>query len=136
MTSHRPNHMKRFAIIVVVALAPSVALAQSAGNEPPPAMDSNEAVIATSNVVSGSGIKVGEGTVLYPSVGLFTGIVSNVFFEETAGSTAGVLRLLVELGAGSLSSARLALNSQPEDQSAPGTGAPAMTQETMNQDFQ
>lgn len=58
--------------------------------------------------VEGKGIKVGEGTSLYPTVGLDTGFVSNVFYEDTSGVPAGMLRLMAGIGTGSLSAARLA----------------------------
>lgn len=58
-------------------------------------------------LVQGGGIKVGEGTVLQPQVGIQTGVVSNVFYQNTNAVTAGVLRLLVEVGTGSLPIRRL-----------------------------
>lgn len=57
--------------------------------------------------VEGDGVKVGEGTVIHPVFGVATGVVSNVFYEENATNAAGVLRLLAEVGAGSLSTSRL-----------------------------
>ncbi|MDQ3363873.1 MAG: hypothetical protein M3680_00370 [Myxococcota bacterium] len=58
--------------------------------------------------VEGAGIKVGEGTVLHPVFGVETGFVSNVFYEESQTNSAGLLRLLAQLSAGSLSQQRLA----------------------------
>jgi hypothetical protein len=58
-------------------------------------------------LVQGGGIKVGEGTVLQPQVGLQTGVVSNVFYSNTNVVTAGLLRLLIEIGTGSLPIQRL-----------------------------
>lgn len=58
-------------------------------------------------VVEGDGIKIGEGTALYPTIGLDTGIVSNVFFEENSPVPAGFLRLMAGVGAGSLTKRRL-----------------------------
>jgi hypothetical protein len=54
---------------------------------------------AQEGVVEGSGYKVGEGTVLHPRLGLQTGYVSNVFYEEQAADPvdSGLLRLLAEL---------------------------------------
>lgn len=60
--------------------------------------------------VDGDGIKVGEGTAIYPVVGLSTGVVSNVFYEAIDPKAAGVLRLITQVGAGSLSAARLTRN--------------------------
>lgn len=72
-----------------------------------------EDATAPVSVVEGAGVKIGEGTVLHPVVGLETGFVSNVFYQATDASAAGLLRLLVEAGTGSLPPARLA---------APGAG--------------
>jgi hypothetical protein len=63
--------------------------------------------VAPMSTVEGPGIKVGSGTVLHPVFGLETGVVSNVFYEEANTQPAGVLRLLAQIGAGSLSSQRL-----------------------------
>jgi hypothetical protein len=60
--------------------------------------------------VEGDGYKVGEGTSLYPVVGLSTGVISNVFYQDTDTQASGVLRLVGQIGAGSLSSSRLSLN--------------------------
>lgn len=59
---------------VVVAAAPAPAAAQEA-------------------VVEGPGYEIAEGTVLHPGVGIETGVVSNVFYEQGGGVTAPVLRL-------------------------------------------
>jgi opacity protein-like surface antigen len=58
-------------------------------------------------IVQGNGVKVGEGTSLYPTLGVETGFVSNVFFEDTNPTGAGVLRVLGEIGVGSLPPNRL-----------------------------
>lgn len=75
-----------------------------------------ESATAPTSGVEGPGIKVGEGTVIHPVVGLSTGVVSNVFYEETDALTGGVIRLFAQVGAGSLSSARLSPTN-------PGAGA-------------
>src|SRR5689334_6970870 len=67
-----------------------------------------ENAVAPISTVEGSGVKIGEGTVLQPVFGLETGVVSYVFYEETDTHAAGVLRLLAQVGAGSLSDERLA----------------------------
>lgn len=59
-------------------------------------------------VVEGPGIKVGEGTVIHPVVGFETGVVSNVFFEDTDANVSGVARIIAEFGTGSLTGKRLA----------------------------
>jgi len=59
------------------------------------------------DVVEGRGVKIGEGTTLHPIIGLETGLSSNVFYEEANTNAAGVLRLIGQIGAGSLSGLRL-----------------------------
>ena len=66
-----------------------------------------EVSTAPIELVEGRGVKVGEGTTLHPVFGLQTGVLSNVFYEETDTNTAGVLRLIGQVGAGSLSGLRL-----------------------------
>src|SRR5262245_31246972 len=58
-------------------------------------------------MVEGTGIKVGEGTTIHPVFGMETGVLSNVFYEETNTKAAGVVRLMAQIGAGSLSGLRL-----------------------------
>jgi hypothetical protein len=58
-------------------------------------------------MVEGRGIKVGEGTTLHPVFGAETGVVTNVFYEDTGTTAAGVMRLMAQVGAGSLSGLRL-----------------------------
>src|SRR5450432_437380 len=62
---------------------------------------------APASAVEGAGIKVGEGTILRPVLGLETGFVSNVFYQDTNTASGGVLRLLAQIGTGSLSDPRL-----------------------------
>jgi hypothetical protein len=87
----------------------------------PAALDPSSAVNPTSTVVSGAGIKVGDGTILRPQFGIETGVISNVFYEPDGPVTAGLLRLLVEIGTGSLSGQRLTLQTarDEEDPAAP-----------------
>lgn len=59
------------------------------------------------DVVTGAGILVGESTVMHPVAGVETGVVSNVFFEEDAGRTAGMIRLAGEVAFASLPPERL-----------------------------
>src|SRR5262245_23207282 len=66
-----------------------------------------ESGIAPIPMVEGTGIKVGEGTTIHPVFGAETGVLSNVFYEETDTNAAGVLRLMAQIGAGSLSGLRL-----------------------------
>lgn len=60
------------------------------------------------DMVEGRGVKVGEGTSLYPIVGMQTGVSSNVFYEDQNANASGILRLVGQIGAGSLSALRLA----------------------------
>jgi hypothetical protein len=62
-----------------------------------------DAAVAPIAVVQGAGVKVGEGTVLHPVFGIETGVVSNVFYTAQNPLAAGVLRLLAQIGVGSLS---------------------------------
>ncbi|HEX7835965.1 MAG TPA: hypothetical protein VF469_00810 [Kofleriaceae bacterium] len=78
-------------------------------------MDPNDTVSPIS-LVRGPGIKVGEGTVFQPQVGVETGVVSNVFYQDTGGVTAGLLRILAEVGTGSLPNQRLGLRPATDEQ--------------------
>ena len=71
--------------------------------------------VAPMSVVEGPGVKVGEGTVLHPIFGIETGFVSNVFYVPTNPQAASLLRLLAQIGTGSLSDARLKPNGGDED---------------------
>lgn len=68
-----------------------------------------EGVLAPISVVEGPGIKIGEGTVIHPIVGLETGFISNVFYESSAEAPrgAGITRLVAQVGVGTLSPQRL-----------------------------
>lgn len=74
--------------------------------------------------VEGPGVKVGEGTVIHPVVGVETGVISNVFFEDTNENFSGILRLIAEFSAASLSAQRLAAveAGESEDSVAEGEG--------------
>jgi len=79
-------------------------------------MDPEEAV-SPIRTVEGPGVKIGEGTVIHPIFGLETGVVSNVFYEANNPTPAGLLRLLAQVGAGSLTGARI-MPANPEDGNA------------------
>src|SRR5258708_5256413 len=66
-----------------------------------------EVQTAPSDMVEGRGVKIGEGTTLHPVIGMQTGVVSNVFYEDADPNAAGVLRLIAQVGIGSLSGLRL-----------------------------
>lgn len=71
-------------------------------------------VISPLTLVQGDGVKIGEGTAFYPQVGLESGYESNTFYQANNPTGAGVLRLLVEAGIGSLSKSRLGPQTQGE----------------------
>jgi hypothetical protein len=95
-----------FASLTAGVLAGSgrVALAEDA----PDPMNASDLVNPTS-VVRGAGVKVGEGTVISPTIGVETGVVSNVFYEENTTRMAGLLRILGDLSTGSLPGERLGI---------------------------
>jgi hypothetical protein len=103
-------------LLVIVAVASSLALASTASAQDAADWSANNAAVATFDpeasvapvsVVEGPGIKVGEGTVLHPVFGALTGFVSNTFYTSTDPRPAGVLRLLAQISTGSLSPQRL-----------------------------
>jgi hypothetical protein len=59
--------------------------------------------------VEGAGVKVGEGTVMHPVLGIESGVIYNVFYEEGGASprTSGLLRVIGEIALGSLPTERL-----------------------------
>src|SRR5262245_45419143 len=112
--------MKRLAILAslgVGVLAPARALADDGLPPAPPSMDPGDALNPVA-IVTGVGIKVGEGTVFHPQIGLETGVVSNVFYQNTSPVTAGLLRILAEVGTGSLPNQRLNIRGTGDDQDA------------------
>lgn len=82
------------------------ALHATANAQATASFDAGDAVDPIS-IVEGPGVKIGEGTVLHPVFGVETGVVSNVFYEEANANPAGLLRLLAQVGAGSLGKKRL-----------------------------
>src|SRR5262245_51002854 len=87
--------------VLLVAAAP--ASAQTVAT-----FDPGDAV-APISIVEGPGVKVGEGTVLHPVFGVETGFLSNIFYEDGTEDPrgAGLLRLLAQIGSGSLPLSRL-----------------------------
>ncbi|CAN5835152.1 hypothetical protein BH11MYX3_BH11MYX3_06980 [soil metagenome] len=73
--------------------------------------------VAPISGVEGNGWKVGEGTVLLPVFGIETGVINNVFYENNQPATGGLIRIMAQIGAGSLTNARLA-NGAPADPNA------------------
>lgn len=78
--------------------------------------------VAPTSTVEGAGVKVGEGTVLRPVFGIETGILSNVFYEESDINNSGVLRLLAQVGVASLGEARMTPTAE-EGEGAPVQGS-------------
>jgi len=95
-------------------------------------MDPASAVNPT-GIVSGAGVSVGEGTVFHPQIGIETGVVSNVFYQQDGPVTAGLLRILAEVGTGSLPGQRLSLRTTADDQ---GAGVPQASTTPSTGDFQ
>ena len=98
---------RQFVTFALVLLClPATALAQSSPTLSISAFDP-EAATAPVDMVEGNGVKIGEGTTLHPIFSAQTGVVSNVFYEESDIHSAGVLRLMAQVGVGSLSGLRL-----------------------------
>lgn len=91
----------------VLLLLGSTAYAQVSPNEISISSFNPADAVAPASTVEGAGVKVGEGTVLRPVIGVETGFISNVFYEEDNVDPAGVLRLLFQMGVGSLGKDRL-----------------------------
>ncbi len=114
-----PRMKRVVASLALVLASEAVASADVTSNELSITSFDPENAVAPETSIEGPGIKVGEGTVLHPVFGMETGVVSNVFYTETDSAAAGMLRLLAQIGAGSLSSARLA----PTEGDENGAGA-------------
>ena len=122
--------MKRLAISFGLGAALVAGSVARADNPQPaelpwtdPTLDPNQALNPTA-LVTGAGIKIGEGTIFQPQVGLETGVISNVFYTNTGEVAAGLLRLLLEIGTGSLPNQRLGITTTAVDPTA--TTAPTM----------
>ncbi len=68
---------------------------------------SRNSALAPLTVVEGPGIKVGEGTVLHPVLGLESGFISNAFYEDTTPRSTGVMRLVAKIATSTLTDERL-----------------------------
>lgn len=106
----------RFALIAGLVALPGIAFAGDDGTQPLNPLDP-VAVVTPISIVQGDGIKIGEATSFYPQVGVETGYVSNVFYESSNPVGAGLLRVIAEVGAGSLSPQRRtpATSGMPDD---------------------
>lgn len=112
------------AALLGVLLLGAEARAQSAGTESTIASFDPSQPVAPISGVEGNGWKVGEGTVLLPVFGLETGVINNVFYDENSPKTGGVLRIMAQIGVGSLTNARLRNQALPDPNAAEGTDAP------------
>ncbi|MEZ4365343.1 MAG: hypothetical protein R2939_03525 [Kofleriaceae bacterium] len=89
--SHLRSYALRTGLVVALLATPRLATAQE----------------VAPGSAEGDGIKVGEGTVIHPTIGLETGVVSNVFYEDSNANFAGLARVIAEFSTGSLSGRRL-----------------------------
>lgn len=106
------------AICALVALARPASAQEAHQDIAIQSFDPDQATLPISGV-EGPGVKIGEGTVVHPVLGVETGVVSNVFYEAVDPKLAGVLRLLAQVGAGTLSTPRLApVDETSDDKSA------------------
>src|SRR6185503_1002064 len=100
---------RQFVTLGLLLLLEATAMAQSPKLSIS-SFDPNQAT-APIDMVEGNGVKIGEGTTIHPVFGAQTGVVSNVFYEDGANgqdpNAAGMLRLMAQVGAGSLSGLRL-----------------------------
>ncbi len=105
--------MTRYLVLIAICCAAANADAQpvltsTVGTTDPLAIAGfdPENAVSPISVVQGPGWRVGEGTVVHPTFGAETGFVSNVFYDQNP-QPAGILRLLAQFGAASLSGERL-----------------------------
>src|SRR3954470_19745347 len=104
-----PHLMKTLAVFLRLGLGVgALAVAQQAHADdaipPAPSSMTPGSAVDPIAIVSGAGVKVGEGTIFRPQIGIETGVVSNVFYQADGPVTAGLLRILAEVGTGSLPS--------------------------------
>lgn len=117
-----------FSIVGILVGLASVAHAQATSNEGINPYDLSiaefnpEAAVAPTSIVEGPGIKIGEGTVLHPVLGAETGVISNVFYANTQTQSAGLLRLMAQIGAASLGGARLDTSTSRTEDGSPDLG--------------
>jgi hypothetical protein len=99
------------------------------GLPPPPATVDPASAVSPVSIVSGAGVQIGEGTVFHPQIGIETGVVSNVFYQQDGPVTAGLLRILAQVGTGSLPGQRLTnrTTGDDQDQATPQTSTVATT---------
>jgi hypothetical protein len=109
--------MNRSAIIVVTA-ALAVVMSRGVARAQAPAV--GDPMAPDQTIIEGAGVRVGEGTVMHPVVGVETGVVDNVFYMDTNGISAPFLRALAELNFASLSQQRI--ETSPDEGARPDQG--------------
>ena len=112
------------AVLGVLVLGATEARAQSAANESTIASFDPSQPVAPISGVEGDGVKIGEGTVLLPVFGLETGVINNVFYDANSPKTGGLLRIMAQIGVGSLTNARLSANALRDPNAAEGQDVP------------
>jgi hypothetical protein len=110
-----------FAPLALLLALEAVAAAEITPNDLSIANFDPENMVAPVSTVEGPGVKVGEGTTLYPVFGVETGFVSNVFYQPDNPQAAGLLRLLAQIGAGSLNAIRLTPADDSDPNKSPGS---------------
>lgn len=78
-----------------------------------------EDAIAPVSSLEGPGIKIGEGSLLHPVFGVESGYISNVFYTHDNVVDAALIRVLAQIGTGTLNQPRLAPS--PGDQASAGS---------------
>jgi hypothetical protein len=114
--------MSRISLLFCAALCLNATVASAQSTEAVIETFDPSAAVAPISVVEGPGVKIGEGTVLQPVFGLETGYVTNTFYEQSDENAAGILRLLAQIGVGSLSKQRLD-PADAEDETGGGEGS-------------
>jgi hypothetical protein len=104
-----------FAPLALLVAATGVAAADITPNGISITSFDPEDAVAPVSTVEGPGVKIGESTVIHPVVGFETGFVSNVFYSADNPTPGGVLRLLAQVGAGSLEGIRLSSPNESDD---------------------
>ena len=107
--------------LVILALLCVATGSRAAAAQGIPTIDPEDAINPIA-IVEGAGVKVGEGTVLHPSVGVEGGFTSNVFYTDQNAQASALLRILGEVGTGSLPPQRMGGTEQEEST----LGAPAV----------
>lgn len=113
--------MTRFSMVLAVAAVVSAAAPAEAQISSSSTSASND-TSGVSDVVEGAGVKVGEGTVIHPVLGVEVGVVNNVFFRSEEVITSGLLRVSGAVAIGSLPPERLQRAVDPEEASQQSYG--------------